>query len=580
MGLASLAMCLSLAVIWLTGVVSLRFFLNEVETRSLATLEVQSAVLEKLLDKFRLMAPLMARSPDVYQTLVTKDPILGRQVAAIAAGMGGAQEVWFLDDAGKLVASSLENAKERTEPDLHAVPTAFRQAVQGQLGRELLIGSPVNTSSYVFASGVRSGNRFAGALAIKVDLQDVEQAWALSKDPIVAMEEGGRVAVTNVRDWRGLVYSSVQNEKVLTSDPGLLGLTAALPGVTGAPKYLDLPSRLQALGWDVHVLADIGEARQQSGRAMIIALLLCVILWGLLGIAIYRRDELSRRFRRDRIEAVRLERRVRSRTAELRKANTLLEQEVRDRLQAEEDLRRTQAELVQAAKLATLGQMSAALSHEYNQPLAAIRSDAEIADMLIERGRAEEARSNLSKIQKMVARMAEIARTLKGFTRKSGTGVNPVSLNQVIDEALLMVRPQLKQRDILLETDLPEGAVIVKGGRIRLEQVLVNLLSNASDALMDVGKPRIDLGLSRHEGMAILTVADNGSGLDPEVLPHVFDPFFTTKDVGEGLGLGLSITYKIIHDFGGSITVRNRETGGAEFVIQLPLADSETLAAE
>ncbi|MBO6933215.1 MAG: GHKL domain-containing protein, partial [Roseibium sp.] len=176
--------------------------------------------------------------------------------------------------------------------------------------------------------------------------------------------------------------------------------------------------------------------------------------------------------------------------------------------------------------------------------------------------------------------MAEIAKTLKGFTRKSGTDIKPVSLRQVIDEAMLLLQPQIKQSEVTLSLSLPENDIIVKGGRIRLEQVVINLLSNALDAVGTEADPKVSLSLQREGKVAVLSVSDNGPGIEAEDMPQIFDPFFTTKDVGAGLGLGLSIAYKIVHDFSGSLKAANRDEGGAEFVMRLPVADEHVLAAE
>lgn len=568
-------------IVWLTGTTSFRFFLSDAERRAEATLAVQAAVLEQLLDKFRLMAPLLAQRPDSVRVVVNSDADLGNSVAAIAAGMAGAEEVWFLDRQGRVIASSGRVSPAETSGGGAAIPIAFRQALLGQLGRQLLPGTTTRTASYVFASPIRMNNVIAGVLAVRVNLADVEQAWALSKDQIVALDPAGSVVVTNVPDWRGKDYLRIE-EQITTAavKDGEFTGPFQLGRQIRADSYIQLASNLPALGWSVLVLADAAEARSQSARAMMIAFLMCVIAGGLVWIWLSRRDEMARQLRRDKSAALRLERRVRIRTTELRKANAQLEQEVRDRLQAEADLRQAQAELVQAAKLATLGQMSAALSHEYNQPLAAIRTDTEIAEMLIARGNPDKALPNLSRIGNMVARMAEIARTLKGFTRRSGTDIRPVSLRQVIDEALLLMMPQIKQNAVTLKTDLPESDIIVPGGRIRLEQVVMNLVSNAVDAIKDKPDPQIELSLKAEGNQAVLTVLDSGDGIDDEVLPQIFDPFFTTKDVGRGLGLGLSIAYKIVHDFSGTLTVANAPNGGAEFKIRLPLTDAKPLAAE
>jgi two-component system C4-dicarboxylate transport sensor histidine kinase DctB len=579
---ASFILAVSVGVVWLTGLISLDFFLGEVERRAEATLAVQAAVLEKLLDKFRLMAPLMARGPDAAEIVINRDAARGKQVAAIAAGMAGAEEVWFLDRNGDVIVSSTNNDLTATGNGKAAIRVVFRQAIQGQLGRQLLPGTQNRPASYVFASAVREHDAVAGVIAVRVGLADVEQAWALSKDPIVALDPSGSVVVTNVPAWRGKQFSELSEEAnvVVSRGDGELTEVMKLTDRSRGKSHLQLATRLPALDWSVVILADTTEARRQSARAMVIAILLCIIAGGAVWAMLARREETARRHRRDKASSLRLERRVRSRTADLRKANAQLEQEVRDRLQAEADLRLAQAELVQAAKLATLGKMSAALSHEYNQPLAAIRSDAEIAEMLITRGSPDKALGNLSRIGSMVARMAEIARTLKGFSRRSGTDIRPVSLRQAIDEALLLVMPQIKRSGVSLETSLPEEDIVVAGGRIRLEQVIVNLMTNALDAVRDRPNPQIDLRLEQVGDRVTLTVTDNGKGIDAETLPHIFDPFFTTKETGAGLGLGLSIAYKIVHDFSGTLTAGNTDEGGAEFTIRLPVAGEKTIAAE
>lgn len=573
----------SAAIVWLTGVISLGFFIRDVETRADANLQVQTAVLEGLLDKFRLMAPLLARSPDSVAIVAGQDPDAGRQVAAISAGMAGAEEVWFLDTDGRAIASSNSTPLAVALQGRDAIPLAFTQAMQGQLGRQPLGGTLATPSNYVFASPVRLGERIAGVLAVRVSMAGVEQAWALSKDPIVAVDDQGQILVSNEPAWRGLNFRVLETE---FQTAGVIGdrMSPAdfvrLADRRTSRSRLELASSLPVLGWRVMTFAETTEARRQSARAMVIALLLCVIAGGIVWATLVRRDELARRQRRERAASLRLERRVRARTAELREANARLEQEVRDREQAEADLRHAQAELVQAAKLATLGRMSAALSHEYNQPLAAIRSDAEIAEMLIARGTPDKAVANLTRIGGMVARMAEIARTLKGFSRRSGTEIKPVSLRQVIDEALLLLMPQIKQSGVVLQTRLPEGDIIVQGGKIRLEQVIMNLMSNALDASRSVTEPRICLALEKDGDQAVVTVSDNGPGIDSTALPQIFDPFFTTKEVGSGLGLGLSIAYKIVHDFSGTLAASNVESGGAQFVMRLPVSAAQPLAAE
>ncbi|MEH0075378.1 ATP-binding protein [Pannonibacter sp. Pt2] len=576
---------LSVIIVWLTGVASLRITLADLQTRKAAILSVQSTALEQLLDKFRLMTPLLARRPDIAAIVAGDEKEEGSRIAAIAGGMSSAQAVWFLTPDGATVAASTAMTRSGVQ-EVSPIGPAFSEAMAGQLGRQLLPGSPGQASSYVFTSAIREDSRVVGAVAVRVSLEDVEQAWALSRDPLIAVDGRGRIVASNVPGWRGLAFDGRHDMSgaslLLDLYPSVWSKSLQFvhsPDGQGGRPFLALQETLPVLGWTVHILSDTGEAERQTANAMLTAFLLTIIGSGLFWSLLERQDAMVRRMRSDRAMAHWLERRVRSRTKDLLTANLKLEQEVRERMTAEEELRRTQADLVQAAKLATLGQMSAALSHEFNQPLATIRTYAENADRLIDRGQEGRAKENLGRITAMVERMAEISRTLKGFTRRSGSDLQAIPIRQVLDEVMLLLMPQVKRRGVAILSELPGAEIAVMGGRIRLEQVIMNLISNALDAVKDVPAPQVEVKVAVENDVMVLTVSDNGPGIPAAVMEQIFDPFFTTKGVGEGLGLGLSIAYKIVHDFAGTLTASNREEGGACFTIRLPLAGAQAVAA-
>lgn len=265
-----------------------------------------------------------------------------------------------------------------------------------------------------------------------------------------------------------------------------------------------------------------------------------------------------------------LERRVLERTADLVAINTRLVREIGEHRATEEALRRTQEELIQAAKLAALGQMSAGINHELNQPLAAIRTYADNARLLLDKERGEEARWNLEQIGQLTGRMAQIITQLKAFARKSSGQAVTVSLPAAIDGALALLR--LDRSDIELQRALPDEELFVRADMVRLEQVLVNLLGNAQQALEGCAIRRIELSTEVSAEAITLSVRDTGPGIAPEHLDQVFDPFFSTKEAGQGLGLGLSISYRIIDGFGGSLRAANHPDGGALFTMRLPRA--------
>lgn len=250
----------------------------------------------------------------------------------------------------------------------------------------------------------------------------------------------------------------------------------------------------------------------------------------------------------------------------VKKTNQKLEAEVEERRLAEEKLRVTQDELVQAGKLAALGQLSVGITHEINQPLTAISSHARSAQKWLEQGRSDKATQNLQKIENLLGKVAALTRHLKAFSRKSDGKVSSVAVMPVVNDAIELFAN--KQVPIVLDCGLdPDESV--KANPIRLEQVLVNLISNAIDAVESRPEPLISVSVTRVGSKVTIGVKDNGKGIKPDDIVHIFDPFYTQKEVGKGLGLGLSIAFNIIKDFGGSIRVDSQPNVGSEFVVHL-----------
>lgn len=570
-------------IAWATAQIAERLFLNEIETRAQATLALQAAALDSLLDKYRILPPILARRPDVVDLVRSFDRDAGQQIAVTAAGMTGAEEIRFLDAHGNLIASSDPKAVgNRFDAE---ILQAANQAREGRLGRQLLVTNPGQPASYVFAAAVRLDTQVVGIVAARVGLELVEQAWALTRDPVVAVDRSGVIVASNQVAWRGLrIVEGAQAEAAgtLQATPVLHGTQqlSSLVGEDGRRLYLKVGMPLAVLGWSVAVFADTTLAGREAATATVVAILLCIVASGILWALIERRRQFVQRMRSQRAAALRLERRVRDRTRDLTEANAHLAHEVGEREATERELRRTQDELVQTAKLATLGQMAAALSHEFNQPLAIIRSHADNAETLLQRGRSEAAGESLRKITAMVERMAKISRTLKGFARKPGKDVQPVLVAPVLDEAMMLLSPRIKGSAAQVCIERPEEGLAVAADHVRLEQVMMNLVSNALDAVSGEAEPRVEIGAKVDGADVVIRVVDNGSGVDTDARAHIFDPFFTTKDVGEGLGLGLSIADKIIRDFAGQLTLDTTAQGETVFCIRLPRADVRAAAAE
>lgn len=261
-----------------------------------------------------------------------------------------------------------------------------------------------------------------------------------------------------------------------------------------------------------------------------------------------------------------LEHRVAERTEDLTNANLKLKDEVAKHQD-------TQNELIQTAKLAVLGQMSAGINHELNQPLTAIRTYADNAQAFMELGKVDTVANNLQEISALTERMAKIIHPLKEFSRKTSETVEPVCLKNVHDGAMSIMYGRLSKVDAEVNwpDDLEQSYVL--GNTVRLEQVLVNLISNALQAMEAQSNPQVDIKLTRLGDHLSLDVRDFGPGIPPQDLGRVFEPFYTTKKAGHGLGLGLSISHRIIASMGGELQVTNHPQGGAVFRIWLPKAE-------
>ena len=264
-------------------------------------------------------------------------------------------------------------------------------------------------------------------------------------------------------------------------------------------------------------------------------------------------------------------------SAELRVLNNRLQREIAERERMQQSLEVAEQSLAQSSKLAALGEMSAAVSHELNQPLAAMKTYLAGARLLLNRNRPDEALASFGRIDDLIERMGAITRQLKSYARKGGDTFSPVNLGDALASSLSMMEPQLRERHVKITRMLPDDPVFVMGDQMRLEQVMVNLLRNAIDATKSVEDPEVEIILAAGE-TATLSVRDNGTGITD--YDNLFEPFYTTKQAGEGVGLGLAISSGIVNDLGGRLTARNGETGGAVFEMQLPILIEGIEAAE
>jgi len=422
---------------------------------------------------------------------------------------------------------------------------------------------------FTYSRVVTRDGRPIGVIVVAADLMKYERAWAGLQDAVLVTDSGGTVILATEPNWRGVALTEALTAEVPTALDRALKATsdwaqnppdAYLQG----EAVLKTEARVPFRGWKMVTFTAYDSVRERVNGVLALEIMGFAILMALTFYLLSRRAwSQTMTFQRE--------------SAELRLLNARLQREIAEREKVQKDLAVAELTLAQSSKLAALGEMSAAVSHELNQPLAAMKTYLAGARLLLQRKRPDEALSSFQRIDDLIERMGAITRQLKSYARKGGEAFEPVDLRQCLSSALSMMEPQLKLRVVRITRTLSRAPVMVMADRIRLEQVIINLLRNALDATKDSPQPQIDLILSAGE-TATLTVRDNGHGIAE--LDNLFEPFYTTKTPGEGVGLGLAISSGIVTDLGGRLTARNAEGGGAVFEVQLPILGKEVKAAE
>ncbi|HEY7864882.1 MAG TPA: ATP-binding protein, partial [Psychromonas sp.] len=365
--------------------------------------------------------------------------------------------------------------------------------------------------------------------------------------------------ISNSRRYLSREIKSLSFSGDLNKSPTSLRFNAA--GQVGK-NYLSLTKTLKNVDWQVRVLTPT--------TSLLINITMLILFLSLFYLLIYLVHVLISQKQSRHKEQVLLQAKAKQQLEfQVMQRTSALRAEIDERRKAERALRETQKELIQSAKLAVLGQLSASISHELNNPLAAIRSYAENAITFLNLDKNDKVSNNLTRITYLTDRMAKISSQLKAFARKSDGELSLISLQPVLLAAHELVKPQLKASQVLLEMDLPDKPVQVKAEPIQLEQIVVNLLSNAIQAMEECEEKQIKITLSVQDNQAQVEVIDIGIGIKQSDLTLLFEPFFTTKETG--LGLGLSISQQIITNMHGKIWAKNRQNQGAKFCISLPL---------
>lgn len=552
-----------------------RYYSEQLAEQNRQTLDLYVANLLGTLRRYEELPQILGGLPVLRQALQQPgDPLLQKianEALADIRRRTGADVIYLLQpDSTTQVASNWAQADSFVHRNFAFRPY-YREAMQGRLARFFGLGTTSIKRGYYFASAVKEGSRIIGVLVVKVDLEHIERLWGNSPEQLLVIDNYGVVILSSREDWRfhaSRPLSAAERDEIHANIP--YPVQDPKPLRLQQSAWLSQSRTLPETGWTVSIYAPrtLIERPVRSvlliGGATLLALLLLLTLL-----------TLSRRHYLDRIaleaEAKRqLEERVLERTRELENANAQLQQEVHEREQAQRELMRAQDEVVQAGKLTALGTMSASISHELNQPLAAIRSYADNARVLLDHQRTEDARGNLEQISDLTTRMASIIAHLKAYARGARRAPENVQLQPAIEDALSMVASRRRAMNVELLRDVPDAPLWVQAGETRLRQILGNLLTNALDALAEKAPPRrLWVIASQDQHGVTLTLRDNGPGFSEDALAHAHEPFFTTKTTAKGLGLGLAICDNLLRALGGRLEMGNHLEGGA--VVRLHL---------
>jgi two-component system C4-dicarboxylate transport sensor histidine kinase DctB len=575
-----------------------RVYLGQLAQKEASTLTLAVEGLNGSLRRFEALPTLIAERPEVIRALQTpSDAALIARVNADlqrTADMVGLSDVFLIDRSGLTIAASNHWKELSFVGQNFEYRPYFTLALNGQQGRFFALGTTSGQRGYFFAEAVRDGPDVIGVLAVKFTVDEFEEAWRVGDNVIAVLDNDGVIFMSNRPGWHFRTFAPLTEnsrdkieatrkypldqlewlENTRTRFDDNLNRMSITKGGNLTEDFIVQTQAISDAQWEVLLLTPTKSAWNKAMTTVAMAALLFLLAGLIVIVVIQRRVQLQERITTTLSLKEELEQRVARRTAELNEANRNIMQEVEERRGAETRLRQTQTELVQAGKLAALGQMSAALSHEFNQPLTAVKSFASNAVAYLDRGEPEKVRQNVGMIEDMVDRLVAISTHLRNFARRPGERTQPVLLNQAIESALAIVEPKLRAAGCHVNCTPPDGQIWVLGGQVRLQQVFVNLLSNAVDAMSNESDPVINLTLEKDADKIRVEVRDRGTGMNDENIAQLFDPFYTTKEPGQGMGLGLSISYNIVRDFGGSLNGSNHPEGGAVFSVLLTQCDA------
>ncbi|WP_424944601.1 sensor histidine kinase [Aliiroseovarius crassostreae] len=556
-------------VVFILFRMSFGYFQSEELSKAQGRLSLYQSSVSGELERFSHLTYVLARDPFVIETAKGRGTDqLNARIRDFAA-RAGLDAIYLIDPNGQTIAAS--NAQEPSSfiGQNYAFRPYFQDALSGRQGRFYAIGATTGLPGYFMADAVYdTTGEMLGVLAIKINISGLEDNWISSGERVFLANRDGVVLLASDPSWRYRVLAplSAERRRQIVAVRQFAGQDlapldwAALPDQRariGASEHLHLVADDLPHGWQLHFFARDDQARTRAWLVTAIAMILAALALILFQIQRARRVDVELR-RSEREEA------------ELRRANARLATEITERRTAERRLKRTQSELESASRLAALGRLAASVTHELGQPIAAMRNHLVAAEI----GAGGGTRLTAD-IGGLVDRMEGITRQLKFFASRDTEAFKALDLRDAISMSLELVAPNMQRIGAKVVLDLPAQPVPIRGIRLRVEQVMTNLLRNALDASETRSPPVLTVRAGVSDARAWVEIEDNGHGIGSATLEDLKEPFVTTRDSGRGMGLGLAISASIVKDHDGEMTARNIDPDGAVFRVTFPHAPLE-----
>ncbi|WJH37842.1 ATP-binding protein (plasmid) [Aliirhizobium terrae] len=582
------------AVFYVAGIYGRASALSTLSAQGRTEANLKVALLRAVLERPRALPLLLARDRDVEDALSSNEPTariaLSRKLEDLIAPTKAAVIYVVGADGIAISASNWREEKSFVGND-YTFRSYFSRGMREGGGEHFALGSVSNRPGLYISHRVGPAEKPLGVVVAKMEFDQLEADWRDTQRPSFVTDDNHVVLITSVPSWRFMTTEPLPSSSLASirdslqfGDASLTPLPLAeleklasdasivrvfLPG-GGAVRYLQIMVPVVSTDWSFQYLLPIDGAVAADMREFRLLGVALLVVFAVAAVWIRRRQMAQTAMVLQKAAREELERRVVERTRALSLTRDSLQAEISNHRTTETKLQAVQQDLVQANRLAILGQVAAGVAHEINQPVATIRAYADNSKVFLERQQVEPLKENLDLIAGLTDQIGAITDDLKALARRGRTAAEPVSLGEVLEGAVMLLKSRFTGSLDKLAIDRVPDDLEVMGSRLRLEQVFINLLQNALEAVEDRGNGRVTVSAIASGREVAITVADNGPGIAEEILAELFQPFNSSKD--KGLGLGLVICKDIVSDYGGRLTVETGE-GGTGFTVHLKRAD-------